>query len=531
MHWRENPFLLTKILATVGPACNTPEKFAEMIKSGVRVARINFSHGSFEDFEQSLNVVREASKQTGIPIGVLGDLCGPKIRTKEFEHGGIVLNSDDSVRIVADESVIGNRCEESGVSTISTNYGLMVDEIKPNERIFINDGAVRLRVNSICGEGKEKYLDCQCIVGGLVSNKKGINLPDSDISTPSVTDWDKECVTWAVKHDLDYLALSFVRTAVDISTLNALLRQHGCDNNGRGGRKHLPIIAKIEKPQAIDDLDRICEKANAVMVARGDLGVEMDMAEVPVIQKKIIARAHDWGKPVIVATQMLQSMINEATPTRAEVSDVAGAIMEGADAVMLSGETAVGRYPLEATAVMARTARITEKEASRERSHQHSKPPKKLQENKRRTPALAHGVSVIVRDLQAKYVVVWTELGGTAQYMSQNRLCVPIIALSADQRTLRQMALFFGVFPMYMDRPNDSQELTAALDKLMLLYAWSDVGEPVVVCQGEPLGTPGITNTIRIHYVGDVQRMDWHDEEEESKQISSDTIAQKILDQ
>ena len=208
---------------------------------------------------------------------------------------------------------------------------------------------------------------------------------------------------------------------------------------------------------------------------------------------------------------------------------MAGAIMEGADAVMLSGETAIGRYPLEATVVMARTARITEKEVSKERRRR-SQPPKKLQENKRRTPALAHGVSVIVKDLQAKYVVVWTELGGTAQYMSQNRLCVPIIALSADQRTLRQMALFFGVFPMFMDRPKDGQELTAALDQLMLLYGWCDIGEPVVVCQGEPLGTPGITNTIRIHYVGDVQRMDWHDKQK-AKQTPTDAIAQKILDQ
>ncbi|QQE13799.1 pyruvate kinase [Planctomycetota bacterium] len=532
MHWRENPFLLTKILATVGPACNTPETFAEMIKAGVRVARINFSHGTFDDFKQALDIVREASEQTGIAVGILGDLCGPKIRTKEFAHGGISLNTDDNVRIVADESLIGYQDEETGTSYISTNYGLMVDEVQPNERIFINDGAVRLRVNGKGGEGKSRYLDCQCIVGGLVSNKKGINLPDSEISTPSVTDWDKECVKWSVENDLEYLALSFVRTADDISTLNNLLKEHGCDNNGRGGLKHLPIIAKIEKPQAIDDLDRICEKANAIMVARGDLGVEMDMATVPVIQKKIIANAHDWGKPVIVATQMLQSMINEATPTRAEVSDVAGAIMEGADAVMLSGETAVGRYPLEAATVMARTARVTEKEVSKERRKKRSSPPKRLQQNKRRTPALAHGVGVIVRDLQAKYVVVWTELGGTAQYMSQNRLCVPIIALSADKRTLRQMSLFFGVFPMHMDRPKDSLELTAALDRLFQLYNWADPGEPVVVCQGEPLGTPGITNTIRIHYVGDVQRMDWHDESEKAAGDNADvaaSVAEKIL--
>ena len=529
MYWRENPFLLTKIIATVGPACGDADTFAKLIEAGVRVARINFSHGTFDEFANALAVVREASEKTGVEVGVLGDLCGPKIRTRDMRHGGVVLNGGDVVEIVADENVEGYRDEAREVAVFSTNYSLMIDEVKAGERIYINDGAVRLVAKESVGAGDERKLICECVIGGLVSHKKGINLPDSEISAPSLTEWDKQCAEWAAEHDLDYLALSFVRRAEDIDELNELLKEFGCEQSGDRGRKQLPIVAKIEKPQAIDDLDRICEKANAVMVARGDLGVEMDMAEVPVIQKRVIAKAHDWGKPVVVATQMLQSMISEATPTRAEVSDVAGAIMEGADGVMLSGETAVGKYPVEAASVMARTARATEREAwkLRERS---TMAPKRLQKSRYRTPALAHGVSAIVGDLQARYVVVWTEMGGTAQYMSQNRLRVPIVALSADKRTLRQMSLFFGVFPLHMERPRDGVELTKALDQLFLLHGWCDAGDPVVVCRGEPIGMPGITNTIQIHYVGDVQRLDWHDEEMVDDKGVAEKVANSLLE-
>ncbi|WP_432798528.1 pyruvate kinase [Poriferisphaera sp. WC338] len=511
---------MTKILATVGPSCNTPEEFAQLIEQGARVARINFSHGTFDDFAVALHAVREASRLTGEVVGVLGDLSGPKIRVPKVAGDVMEVGQGELVEITGDKTVAAYRDEDRGVTVISSNYDKIVAEVDPGHRVLIDDGAVRLRVVDrkpvILGNGnghvrEEPRLICEVEVGGKVSNKKGINLPDSEISVPSLTDWDKECLKWAIANEVDYLALSFVRKAEDISELNRELHKYGYDRKGQRGMGHMPIVAKIETPQAIADLDKICEKSNAVMVARGDLGVEMDLAEVPVIQKQIIQRAHGWGKPVIVATQMLQSMIDAPVPTRAEVSDVAGAIMAGADAVMLSGETAVGKYACEAVEVMARTARITE--AGNEWEHEGTtNAPKKLRANKYRTAALAHGVSVVVNDLQAKYVVVWTELGGTAQHISQNKLTVPIVALSSNLRTLRQMSLFFGVKPKLVERPKTTEQFTAAIDKLFIEEnKWCDAGDPIVVCSGMPLGVPGVTNTIRIHYVGDVCKLNWTD--------------------
>ncbi|MFW6031785.1 MAG: pyruvate kinase, partial [Phycisphaeraceae bacterium] len=294
-----------------------------------------------------------------------------------------------------------------------------------------------------------------------------------------------------------YLALSFVRRGGDLTRLRELLAAEG--------RKDLPIVAKLETPQALDDLEAVVEEADALMVARGDLGVEMDLAEVPVWQKRIIRQAHDFGKPVIVATQMLQSMIEQAGPTRAEVSDVANAVLDGADALMLSGETAIGAYAVQSVQVMTRSTRVAEAEAFRLRSGE-PRPPANLRHRRYRSAALAHGVSVVVEDLEARYVVVWTEHGGGARYLSQNRLAVPIIALSQSVPALRQMGLNFGVYPVYMDRPESAAQLLERADCLMLDSGWAERGDAIVAALGEPLGTAGVTNEIRVHYVGDACR-------------------------
>ncbi len=495
--------ILTKIVATVGPACADVDTLVKLIGEGVRVFRINFSHGTLDQFERTLSLVRAAGEATGIPVGALGDLSGPKIRVGKVVEGGVELAMGQRVEFVR-EPIVAAAPQPGGAAVFSSTLASLIDDVSPGQRVLINDGAIRMLALDKDPVGAR--LACTVTHGGLVTSGKGINLPDSAVSAPSLTEWDMTCVDWAVAHDIDFLALSFVRQAADIIALKGHLSQRG---RSRATGRRLPIVAKIEKPQALEHLEAILDAADGLMVARGDLGVEMDLAEVPVIQKRIIQLAHDHGKPVIVATQMLQSMIADPSPTRAEASDVANAIFDGADAVMLSGETAVGRFPVVAVNTMRRIIAASE-------GHMRTQPgkwftaPKKLQDTKYRTAALAHGVSVIVRDMDARLVVTWSQLGGGARYLSQNRLSVPILAASSDRAALRQMNLLFGVHPIHMDAPKDSESWLNQLDRVMLDQGWADEGDPVVIAKGEPLGTSGVTNKIRIHYVGDVCRVEWN---------------------
>ncbi len=511
------PRLLTKILATLGPASADVDTLVRMIEEGVRCVRINFSHGSFDDFAATLHVARAAAKKTGIPLGILGDLSGPKIRVTGVDDPGIELKPGDHVEFVTDGRTASRNAR--GVTTFSVTYDGLVDDVVAGNRLLINDGAIRMLVTDrVTANDPDPTRDpdtprliANVTVGGLVTNKKGVNLPDSTIAAPSMTDHDHACAAWAVEHGLDFLALSFVRKAEDVSQLKTVLQKMGRDHRELRSHSKLPIIAKIEMPQAIRELAAIVEAADGIMVARGDLGVEMDVAEVPILQKKIIACCHDYGKPVIVATQMLESMITAATPTRAEVSDVANAILDGADAIMLSGETAVGQWPVQAVHTMARTAEIAEAYAA----EKGLKPPvpTKTVESRYRSTALAQGAEVICRQLKPAYVVTWSELGGGARYLSQRRLPMPCIAVSSNPDALRRMALLFGVTGMYMPRPEPPEagaKFVEAVDELLLHNHWAQPGDAVVIVKGEPLGTPGVSNKIRIHYVGDVCRLAWH---------------------
>jgi len=494
-----NPFILTKIIATVGPACDSPEAVGRLIDQGARVFRINFSHGSNDDFERMLNNIRQAAADRTIEIGVFGDLSGPKIRISQVIKEGIDVQVGQTVAFIRDDITAGERSDDDGIVRFSTTYAQLVDEVEPGQRLLINDGEVRL----LAIEKTNDELHCRVTTGGLVTSKKGLNLPETQLSVDSITEYDWRCVDWAIEHQLDYLALSFVRQAEDLRRLKAYLKER----TQPGDR--IPVIAKIEKPQAVEDLEAIVDEANSVMVARGDLGVEMDLAMVPIIQKQIINACHDHGKPVIVATQMLQSMIESASPTRAEVSDVANAIFEGADCVMLSGETAVGAYPEQAVNMMARIATSMHQHVGKHADHW-GKPPSqdaKFRLGQYRTSALAHGVTTIIHDIRAKYVVTWSQFGGGARYLSMNRPTIPILSFSSNPDALRRMNALFAVQPFHMPQPKDIESFIQLVDSLLLQNEWAAPGDPIVIVAGEPIGTPGVTNMVRVHYVGDVCRL------------------------
>ena len=488
-------FLLTKILATLGPASSEESTVTQMVEAGVRCFRLNFSHGSFSEHRRSLENVRKASEKTGIPVGVLGDLCGPKIRLGKLAGTGVTL--ERGMRVEFNKSrPFGETGSNPGSATtvLSTTYPGFIEEVNPGERILLDDGKLELTCLEKRGVAERETLICEVIRGGQVISGKGINLPDTRITVPALTDKDRESVRFAVENGVDYLALSFVRSAQDVVQLNDCIRQLGAESQ-------IPVISKIEKPQALEQIEAILDVSDGIMVARGDLGVEMDLAEVPVIQKKIIRLCHDYGKPAIVATQMLESMIESPTPTRAEVSDVANAIFDGTDAVMLSGETAVGRWPVESVQVMNRVASCTN--AFLKSQPLHIAAPRKLRESKYRTAALAHGVSTIVRDLDAKLIVMWATLDRSALYLSRYRLSRPILAFSANPIALRRMCIGYGLTPLCMEEPASAGEFICRVDALLMERGWVDRGDPIVFVFGEPIGQPEMTNRLSVHYVGD----------------------------
>ncbi len=504
-------FCLTKILCTVGPATADPSVLLGLIKAGSSAFRINFSHGTPEDHLKSLRAIREAEEQSGLHVGVLGDLCGPKLRIGSVQAPGVVLENGDQVVIQKSPTFTPAARPTEGLITFCTNTPEILDDVKPGERVFINDGEVRLVVIGCAGQGTpECQITLEVLSGSIVSTGKGINLPDSKLSLPAITERDRACAKWALENHLDYLALSFVRTGEDIKELRALLT-HLSPMTGT----KIPIIAKIEKPQAVAEIDGILDVSDGIMVARGDLGVEMELAQVPVIQKRLITAAHEHGKQVIVATQMLQSMIESPVPTRAEVSDVANAIFDGADAVMLSGETAVGKYPQAVVNMMARVARETQGHLSDTTvlgnqidpgwvsSRVNFKRQKQL--TKYRTAALARAVTGIVIDLDAKLVINWSEAGGGARFLSLNRLSIPVLAFSSSKDALRKMSLMFGVMPCYLDRPRSTEEFLTKVDWFVTETGFGKKGDATVVVKGDPIGTVGVTNEIRVHYVGDAR--------------------------
>ncbi len=498
---------LARIVATIGPASDSHQGVRDLIEAGVSVFRFNFSHGSLEDHSRRLAVVREVSAEMERSIAALGDLQGPKIRVGKVPPEGIMLVTGQDVVF---RRGVGMAFVEPGKSAgdpsraiFGTTYEPLIDEATPGHRVLINDGMVRLLAIERAADGRE--LLCRVIVGGLVTSSKGINLPESDLSAPAISDRDWQCVDWAVENAMDYLALSFVRHPKEIHELRAHLeKSHPKDPRADvlNETATIPIIAKIEMPQALKNLDAIIDASDGIMVARGDLGVEMDIAQVPVAQKAIVSASNRAGKPCIVATQMLESMIVNATPTRAEATDIANAIFDGADAVMLSGETATGAHPVLVVQTMARIAVAAE-------DHQASQPvmessPSRLVESHVPIAALCRGAWRIACDIGAVAVVCWSERTGTARYLSQNGFNVPIVAYSSSIRATRRMALLRGVHPVCARPPASGTlgEWNERVDTYLVERGLAKIGDPIVLVAGKPLGQAKVTNSIAMHRVG-----------------------------
>lgn len=469
----------TKIVVTIGPACSSTAAIAELIKSGADILRINFSHGDPNQHLELLRAARSAVGQSNWSVAVMGDLCGPKIRLAE------VAESPRTVK-PAEMLTFSRTADADNPGILTTTYPGLIDDVRVGDRLLINDGKIITEVQA----KTEDRFTCICRSAGLIQAGQGVNLPDTDISAPSLTQKDLADMDWAVKNRLDFLALSFVRHSDDIIAAREGLRAKGSD---------IKLIAKIEKPQALEDLDGIIAQADGLLVARGDLGVEIDLARVPLAQKDIIRRCQSAGKPVIVATQMLSSMISSQMPSRAEVSDVANAIFDQADAVMLSGETAIGAYPGLAVRTMEHIARVSEEFQD---THSTSVPSLDVDLLPRSQAALARGVHKIATEARCALVVVWSQSGATAGLLSKTRIGVPIVALSSHAAVCRRMSLDYGVIPWQMELPKDTGNLLPVLDELIQKNEWAKPGDNIVVVTGHPLGTPTTTDTIQLYCLG-----------------------------
>lgn len=489
---------IARIVATIGPSSDSPEMVKRLITLGVRVFRFNFSHGTFEEHGRRLAVVRGVAREMDRPIAVMADLPGPKIRCGKVPGDGIVLAVGQEVIFTNELDVARvTKVEGREVAWFPTTYPQLTEEVSVGQRVLLNDGAVRMLVT---GEGSGR-VTCRVTVGGLITSGKGINLPETDLSAPAVGERDWEICQWAVAHDLDFIAMSFVRRGDEVRDLRRRLEGICAVEKGNAERNgsRIPIVAKVEKPQAVANIRDIAESADVVMVARGDLGVEMDIAQTPVAQKAIIQACKCAGTSVIVATQMLETMITSASPTRAEASDVANAVFDGADAVMLSGETAVGAHPDLVVDTMTRIIRAAEDRLAA--LPQRATPPAIFAQQKSRVAAIAHGAWHIATDFGAELVVCWSQQGTSARFLSQNNFRIPIVAYSSDARFTRRMALLGGVSPMRREAPGGFPAFVRMVEKDLIESGWGHPGTKIVILGGEPFGQPHATSSVVAHVV------------------------------
>jgi pyruvate kinase len=467
----------TKIIATLGPASKSKKVITELVKAGVNAVRLNCSHGTLEEHGEMLQTVRDVSEELGACVAVLQDLPGPKIRAGRLS-APLELENGQEITVIAGDTA------EPG--TLPVQYPEIVSDLAPGARVLIDDGNIELAVT----EKRKDRLICKVVQGGTVTSSKGINLPGADISASALGGHDRELLKWGLEQGVDYVALSFVRSPAEVWEAQNLIEEAG----GSAG-----VIAKIEKPEALDVIAEIIDAADGIMVARGDLGVEMSPERVPEVQKSLIRKCNEMDKPVITATQMLESMTHNLRPTRAEASDVANAIFDGTDCVMLSGETALGKYPVRTVRMMHRIA------LQAERYTQEQGPPEpqtRLSKDSPVSDAVCHGVYQVVRDVDAALIGIFTITGRTALLMSKYRPAQPIAGLSPNAESLRRMALYYGVYPVHTENRKYFEEMVAVAEKAIKDKGLAKGGDTVVFTAGLPIGTSGTTNSLQIRSLG-----------------------------
>ncbi|SFL17974.1 pyruvate kinase [Geodermatophilus ruber] len=463
-----------KIVCTLGPATSSLEQVTALVESGMDVARLNFSHGSHADHEKAYRLVREASDHTGHAVAVLADLQGPKIRLGTFAEGRAHWETGSRVCITV-EDVPGT------AERVSTTYKGLSADVKVGDRLLVDDGKLALSVVGVDGP------DVQCLVveGGEVSNNKGLSLPGVAVSVPALSEKDAEDLRFALHLSVDFVALSFVRSPRDVELVRDIMRQEDV---------HVPVIAKLEKPEAVENLEAIVEAFDGIMVARGDLGVELPLEQVPLVQKRAVQAARERNKPVIVATQMLESMISSSRPTRAEASDVANAVLDGADAVMLSGETSVGRYPIAAVRTMERIIDAVESDSVRA--------PELVRRSRSRSGAIVRAARDIGESLDVRALATFTQTGDTARRLAALHPRQPLLAFTVDARVRSQLALSWGVETFLVPEVQHTDDMVQQVDFSLLAIGRLKEGDRVVVVAGSPPNTVGSTNLIRVHEVG-----------------------------
>ncbi len=469
----------TKIIATIGPASSSPAVIAKLIHAGMDAARLNFSHGERKDHITRIRLIRQASISAGKPIAIIQDLQGPKLRVGNMQNDGVALKRGAIMTLTA-KKVVGTS------SLISITYPRLAKDLRPGDTVLFDDGRLELRVIRRSGSG----LQCKVIRGGTLKSHKGVNLPGANLILPSLSPKDRQDILFGIGRGVDYIALSFVRSASDIEATRSFIRKAGAD---------IPIIAKIEKPEAIRNLNEIIQAADGIMVARGDLGVEMSPEQVPLLQKLIIRACNDAEKPVITATQMLESMIENPQPTRAEASDVANAILDGTDCVMLSGETAVGKHPVQAISVMARIA--VQAETSLDPI-----PPDKhiggLDES------VAHAACRAAAEQHVRAIVTFTQSGSTALLVSKHRPAADIIAPTPFERVARKVSLYWGVIPVILKTKKTTDDMIRSVEAIMLEKDLARKRDLIVITAGVPIGVAGSTNMMKIHRVGELKGLE-----------------------
>jgi len=472
----------TKIVCTIGPASEKKEVFAELVKKGLNVARLNFSHGDHEEHLQRINIIKEVRKELDVPVAILLDTKGPEIRTGKFKEPEVLLEEGQTFTLTS-RDVLG----DSHICSIS--YTGLAGDVKKGDMILIDDGLVELKVQKIV-DGTD--IECIVVNAGIIKNHKGVNVPGVKINLPAVTQKDIDDIKFGIEQDIDFIAASFVRKAEDVIAIRRILEQNNAE--------YIQIISKIENQEGVDNLDEIIRLSDGIMVARGDLGVEIPTEEMPLVQKEMIQKCNKLGKPVITATQMLDSMIRNPRPTRAEVTDVANAILDGTDAIMLSGETAAGKYPAEAVKTMTDIANRIEASID----YRSLLKTKAIEKETTMTDAISNATCFTAMDLDASAIVTATSSGYTARMVSKFRPKAPIIAATTDERVRRKLSLMWGVNSVITEELESTDDIVDISVEAALEKGYINRGDVIVITAGVPAGIAGTTNLIKAHIVGDV---------------------------